>query len=192
MLSILSSKEKGCKNPSKPCRFSIHWTALAKNLDEYPYARASVIFLKDFLNHFVLAKLAAIRVNPFMHVAAKSNLTLRWQLSAEIVYEKISEGKNADQNSTYIFLSNYLGVYAELPLTFKTSITLSRNRLENIWRKKMLTKIQPTSFSQIEVYAVIPIISKNSITFSWKPFEKMFESKRVNQSSSYNFQVYVY
>ena len=47
MLRLHSSKAQGHKylwKPSKPCHVGIHWKALAEYLDEYPYARVSVIF----------------------------------------------------------------------------------------------------------------------------------------------------
>ena len=66
MLRELSSEARGRKDfqkPSHPGHVGIHWIALAKYSDEYPFDRVSVI-LSVLLHTFVLAKLAtsSIRV----------------------------------------------------------------------------------------------------------------------------------
>ena len=67
MLRLISSKAQGCKyfrKPLKPCHVGIHWKALAEYFHMSTICQGFGHFLKVFLHHFVLAKLAtsSIRV----------------------------------------------------------------------------------------------------------------------------------
>ena len=61
MLRLLPSKAQGCKEflkPSKPWHVGIHRTALAEYSQMSTHVQGFKSFLKAFLHHFVLAKLA--------------------------------------------------------------------------------------------------------------------------------------
>ena len=49
------------KKSAKPCNVGIHWVALAEYSHLNPFARVKV-FIRFFLHHFVLTKLATSRL----------------------------------------------------------------------------------------------------------------------------------